>query len=165
MMLPCVLALLPVAVWMCCSGEPPHLPADRAGQQPWDPQRFPAVHTLTAEECPLPVWLDSAPPYAEPPWEEPEDGNLIDVEAFAPDDAVWDDFYAMPFVLPPDPEKEWALEHWARRLCPVADVIRVRPDPDTGVTTTCLIPVLSWRLLPRAFGRQARVNVEVMNGV
>ncbi|ELT42869.1 HNH endonuclease signature motif containing protein, partial [Arthrobacter nitrophenolicus] len=71
--------------------------------------------------CP-PEWLESAPPCAKPPWEEPPweeppceepgDDNLIDADDIAPYDPVWDDFYAMPTVLPPDPEKDMALENW-----------------------------------------------------
>ncbi|MGC0237993.1 DUF222 domain-containing protein [Arthrobacter nitrophenolicus] len=66
--------------------------------------------------CP-PEWLESAPPCAKPPWEEPPceepgDDNLIDADDIAPYDPAWDDFYAMPIVLPPDPEKDMALENW-----------------------------------------------------
>jgi hypothetical protein len=76
----------------------------------------------TAEAWCPPEWLESAPPCAKPPWEEPPwenppceepgDDTLIDADDIAPYDPVWDDFYAMPIVLPPDPEKDMALENW-----------------------------------------------------
>ena len=64
--------------------------------------------TNTATSWPYPAWLDSAPPYDEPPCQEPEDENLVDANEFRSDDPVWDAFYATPFVLPPDPQPEWA---------------------------------------------------------
>jgi hypothetical protein len=48
----------------------------------------------------------------DPPYEEPDDDNLIDADDIAPYDPVWDDFYAMPIVLPPDPAKDPALSGW-----------------------------------------------------
>ena len=42
-------------------------------------------------------------PYPEPPLEEPEDDNLIDLDDIPADDPLWDDFYALPPVLPQYP--------------------------------------------------------------
>ncbi|WP_420867166.1 DUF222 domain-containing protein [Arthrobacter nitrophenolicus] len=56
--------------------------------------------------------LNTVPHLLDPPCEEPDDDNLIDADDIAPYDPVWDDFYAMPIVLPPDPEKDMALENW-----------------------------------------------------
>jgi hypothetical protein len=46
-------------------------------------------------------------PYPEPPPEEPEDDNLIDLDDIPADDPLWDDFYALPPVLPQDPMSDW----------------------------------------------------------
>jgi hypothetical protein len=57
--------------------------------------------------------LNTVPHLLDPPGEEPEDdGNLIDADDIAPYDPVWDDFYAMPIVLPPDPQKDQILSGW-----------------------------------------------------
>ncbi len=82
-------------------------PAGIGSKEPFDPPDVSGV-----DMSPLPARLDSAPPYVEQPYEEPEGNNLVDSDAFAPDDPVWDDFYAVPFVLPPDPQEKWALEPW-----------------------------------------------------
>ncbi|MBX7442587.1 HNH endonuclease [Arthrobacter sp. MAHUQ-56] len=44
-----------------------------------------------------------------PPPEEPPGGNLLDPDDLCPADPLWDDFYAKPFVLPPDPQTDWRL--------------------------------------------------------
>ncbi|MCD5344172.1 HNH endonuclease [Arthrobacter sp. AK04] len=46
-------------------------------------------------------------PYPEPPPEEPEDDNLIDLDDIPADDPLWDDFYALPPVLPQYPLSDW----------------------------------------------------------
>jgi len=56
--------------------------------------------------------MNTVPHLLDPPCEEPDDDNFIDADDIAPYDPVWDDFYAMPIVLPPDPEKDMALENW-----------------------------------------------------
>jgi hypothetical protein len=43
----------------------------------------------------------------EPPPEEPEDDNLIDLDDLPVDDPLWDDFYALPPVLPQYPMNDW----------------------------------------------------------
>ncbi|OAE01303.1 endonuclease [Arthrobacter sp. OY3WO11] len=48
-------------------------------------------------------------PYPEPPPEEPEDDNLIDLDDIPVDDPLWDDFYALPPVLPQYPLNDWDL--------------------------------------------------------
>ncbi|MFM9275914.1 HNH endonuclease signature motif containing protein, partial [Pseudarthrobacter sp. NKDBFgelt] len=51
--------------------------------------------------------------HLEPPQEEPEDDNLIDLDDIPVDDPIWEDFYALPPVLPPyplnvrDPMNDW----------------------------------------------------------
>lgn len=61
--------------------------------------------------------MNNVPRLLEPPCEEPEDNNLIDAGDIAPYDPAWDDFYAMPIVLPPDPQKDMALENWDSGNC------------------------------------------------
>ncbi|MFJ6158907.1 DUF222 domain-containing protein [Pseudarthrobacter sp. NPDC092184] len=51
-------------------------------------------------------------PYPEPPPEEPEDDGLIDLDDIPVDDPLWNDFYALPPVLPQyplnwDPMNDW----------------------------------------------------------
>ncbi|WP_258868492.1 HNH endonuclease signature motif containing protein, partial [Arthrobacter sp. RT-1] len=82
------------------------------------PQEAGEPDPSTADGWPPQEWLDSAPPYFEPPCEEPAGENLIDPDDIPPDSPIWDepvwnDFYAMPFVLPQDPDKDWALSGWA----------------------------------------------------
>ncbi|NUS36122.1 MAG: hypothetical protein HOQ04_06630 [Pseudarthrobacter sp.] len=48
------------------------------------------------------MWLD-------PPPEEPPGDNLIDTDHLCPADPLWEDFYELPFALPPDPQSEWQL--------------------------------------------------------
>ncbi|MEQ7737494.1 hypothetical protein, partial [Escherichia coli] len=76
-----------------------------------------AMEEATGEEWPSQEWLESAPPCHVPPLEllgdaEPEDSNLIDPGDVPLDDPAWDEFwnsyYTTPFVLPPDPDRNWA---------------------------------------------------------
>ncbi|MET3771141.1 HNH endonuclease signature motif containing protein [Arthrobacter nitrophenolicus] len=89
----------------------PHLKgqtgADDSPAEAWCPPEW----LESAPPCAKPPWEE--PPWEEPPWEEPEDDTLIDADDIAPYDPVWDDFYAMPIVLPPDPEKDLTLSGWA----------------------------------------------------
>ncbi|WP_240685053.1 HNH endonuclease signature motif containing protein [Arthrobacter nitrophenolicus] len=88
----------------------------------------PTGHTYPAEQPDREptIWPDNVllkemntvPHLLDPPCEEPDDDTLIDADDIAPYDPVWDDFYAMPIVLPPDPAKDltlsgWALSDWA----------------------------------------------------
>ncbi|MHC6231495.1 HNH endonuclease signature motif containing protein [Arthrobacter sp. MMS24-T111] len=60
----------------------------------------------------LPLAEDPAWPEPEmegPETEEPDGNNLLDPDDLCTTDALWDDFYAKPFVLPPDPQGEWPL--------------------------------------------------------
>ncbi|MEV7573515.1 HNH endonuclease signature motif containing protein [Pseudarthrobacter sp. NPDC089323] len=77
-----------------------------AGQPDREPTIWPD-NVLLKEMNTVPHLLD--PPCEEPSWEEPEDDTLIDADDIAPYDPVWDDFYAMPVVLLPDPEKDLTL--------------------------------------------------------
>jgi hypothetical protein len=55
----------------------------------------------------VPAWPE--PEMEEPEVEEPDGDNLLDPEDLFAADALWDDFYAKPFVLPPDPQADWPL--------------------------------------------------------
>ncbi|MFJ6269332.1 DUF222 domain-containing protein [Pseudarthrobacter oxydans] len=51
--------------------------------------------------------------HLEPPQEEPDDDNLIDLDDIPVDDPLWEDFYALPPVLPQYPLTDWdALSDW-----------------------------------------------------
>jgi len=50
----------------------------------------------------MPVWPD-------PPVEEPPGDNVLDSDQLCPADPLWDEFYAKPYVLPPDPQADWQL--------------------------------------------------------
>ncbi|MGX5717620.1 DUF222 domain-containing protein [Arthrobacter sp. MAHUQ-56] len=43
------------------------------------------------------------------PPEEPPGEALLDPDELPPEDPLWEDFYALPFVLPPDPFEAWEL--------------------------------------------------------
>ncbi|WP_461174958.1 HNH endonuclease signature motif containing protein [Arthrobacter sp. Z1-9] len=62
----------------------------------WEPPQWPPGSLAGATE---PPWLL----LAEPPPEEPVHDNLVDPADLPADDSLWDDFYAMPNVLPADP--------------------------------------------------------------
>jgi hypothetical protein len=99
--------------------EPPHwpesvLPALPTGWKPEEhhngqvPGMLPYPPMPGACACPA-----ADLPYPEPPPEEPEDDNLIDLNDIPPDDPLWDDFYALPPVLPQDPLNDWdPLSDW-----------------------------------------------------
>ncbi|BCW53966.1 MULTISPECIES: HNH endonuclease signature motif containing protein [unclassified Arthrobacter] len=55
----------------------------------------------------VPAWPE--PEVEELEMEEPDGDNLLDPEDLFAADALWDDFYAKPFVLPPDPQADWPL--------------------------------------------------------
>ncbi|MBX7442682.1 HNH endonuclease [Arthrobacter sp. MAHUQ-56] len=42
-----------------------------------------------------------------PPPEEPPGGNLLDPDDLCPADPLWEEFYTLPYVLPPDPQAAW----------------------------------------------------------
>lgn len=76
--------------WTSPTGR--HYKAERPDWEPphWPPGLLPAAETLGL----LP---------AELPPEEPVEENLVDPGDLPADDSLWDDFYAMPTVLPADP--------------------------------------------------------------
>ncbi|WP_406634118.1 DUF222 domain-containing protein [Pseudarthrobacter quantipunctorum] len=93
--------------------EPPHWPesvlsAMPAGLNPGEhhtgqaPGVLPYPRMPAAQACPA-----ADLPYLEPPPEEPDDDNLIDLDDIPADDPLWDDFYALPPVLPQDPMSDW----------------------------------------------------------
>ncbi|WP_327436749.1 HNH endonuclease signature motif containing protein [Arthrobacter sp. SLBN-112] len=68
-----------------------------------NPTHWPsAILHLLAE---IPDWPD----VPDVPCGEPPGGRFIDPDALSPADPLWDDFYAMPFRLPPDPEMNWQM--------------------------------------------------------
>ncbi|MDT0171278.1 HNH endonuclease [Pseudarthrobacter sp. BRE9] len=55
----------------------------------------------------LPTEIPDWPDMPEVPCGEPPGDHFIDPDELSPADPLWDDFYAMPFCLPPDPEMNW----------------------------------------------------------
>jgi len=54
--------------------------------------------------------LADMPDWPDPPPEEPPAENLLDPDELPASDLLWEDFYAQPFNLPPDPEADsWLL--------------------------------------------------------
>jgi len=53
--------------------------------------------------------LADVPAWPDPPLEEPDDEDLPDPRGLSASDRLWDDFCALPFVLPPDPLKDCEL--------------------------------------------------------
>ncbi|TDT75898.1 uncharacterized protein DUF222 [Arthrobacter sp. AG258] len=82
--------------WTSPTGR--HYKPEQHDPQPthWPPETLPLAELPT---CP------------DPETEEP-DGNLIEPDQLPPTDPVWDDFYAMPFLLPPDPARRWDVVLW-----------------------------------------------------
>ncbi|KIC62621.1 HNH endonuclease signature motif containing protein, partial [Pseudarthrobacter phenanthrenivorans] len=53
--------------------------------------------------------LADMPAWPDPPLEEPDGENLLDPRGLPASDPLWEDFYARPFFLPPDPFNDWEL--------------------------------------------------------
>ncbi|OAE03158.1 HNH endonuclease signature motif containing protein [Arthrobacter sp. OY3WO11] len=99
--------------------EPPHLPETvmlalppRLELEEHHDGQVPGVLPYppmpAAQACPAGDLL-----HLEPPPEEPEDDNLIDLDDIPVDDPLWDDFYALPPVLPQYPLNDSdALNDW-----------------------------------------------------
>ncbi|WP_406633103.1 DUF222 domain-containing protein [Pseudarthrobacter quantipunctorum] len=93
--------------------EPPHWPetvisALPAGLNPGEHHNGQVPGVLPYPPMPGACACPAADlPYPEPPQEEPEDDNLIDLDDIPADDPLWDDFYALPPVLPKDPMSDW----------------------------------------------------------
>ncbi|WP_427115984.1 DUF222 domain-containing protein [Pseudarthrobacter scleromae] len=99
--------------------EPPHWPESVLSAMParLNPEEhhngqvpgvLPYPPMAVAQACPAADLL-----HLEPPPEEPEDDNLIDLDDIPADDPLWDDFYALPPVLPKDPISDWdAITDW-----------------------------------------------------
>ncbi|MGN6440702.1 MAG: HNH endonuclease signature motif containing protein, partial [Arthrobacter sp.] len=63
-----------------------------------------------AEDLEWEPLLADMPNWPDPPPEEPPAENLLDPSGLCPTDPLWEDFYAQPFNLPPDPEAaSWLL--------------------------------------------------------
>ncbi|MFJ6312849.1 HNH endonuclease signature motif containing protein [Pseudarthrobacter oxydans] len=93
--------------------EPPHWPesvmsALPAGLNPEEHHNgqvrgvLPYPPMPAAQACPVGDLL-----YLEPPPEEPEDDSLIDLNDLPADDPLWDDFFALPPVLPQYLMSDW----------------------------------------------------------
>ncbi|WP_350005355.1 DUF222 domain-containing protein [Pseudarthrobacter sp. WHRI 8279] len=93
--------------------EPPHWPetvisALPAGLNPGEHHTGQAPGVLPYPPMPGACACPAADlPYPEPPPEEPEDDNLIDLDDIPADDPLWEDFYALPPVLPQYPLSDW----------------------------------------------------------
>jgi hypothetical protein len=88
--------------------EPPHLPqlGEAQGLQEADGSRILAEAGERQGWPGMPhpdTWPDFARLYPEPPIEEPLSRNLEDPDDLPADDDLWEEFYALPFVLPKDP--------------------------------------------------------------
>uniref|UniRef100_UPI0003689B47 HNH endonuclease signature motif containing protein n=1 Tax=Arthrobacter sp. 135MFCol5.1 TaxID=1158050 RepID=UPI0003689B47 len=85
--------------WTSPTGR--HYKPEQHDPQPthWPPGTVPLAE--------LPACPD--PETEEPETEDPDGENLLDPDDLCATDALWDDFYAMPFLLPPDPQAEWPL--------------------------------------------------------
>jgi len=78
--------------------EPPH----------WPPGILPIEAVARAtEDLEWEPLLADMPNWPDRPPEEPPSENLLDSSGLCPTDPLWDDFYAQPFNLPPDPWKDW----------------------------------------------------------
>ncbi|MDQ0665010.1 hypothetical protein QFZ35_003508 [Arthrobacter ulcerisalmonis] len=103
--------------WTSPTGR--HYNAEHPDREPthWPPGTLPAkvvVPSMAAAPLPGPVlaepvqWeqlLTQMPAWPDPPAEEPAGDNVLEPEALSATDTLWDDFYALPFLLPPDPLK------------------------------------------------------------
>ncbi|MEW1807035.1 DUF222 domain-containing protein [Pseudarthrobacter sp. NPDC080039] len=65
--------------------------------------------TRPLEDLPNKEVLAEVPAWPELEMEEPDGDNLLDPDDLCATDALWDDFYAKPFMLPPDPQTDWEL--------------------------------------------------------
>jgi hypothetical protein len=74
----------------------------------WEPPQWPknigAPEMPDAHACPAGAVLSW-----DPPLEEPLDDNFLDLDDLPADDPLWEDFYALPHVLPEDPWRDWKL--------------------------------------------------------
>ncbi|HSU48618.1 MAG TPA: DUF222 domain-containing protein, partial [Arthrobacter sp.] len=72
-----------------------------------------ATGTLDAtgppDDLPWQQLLAGMPAWPDPPTEEPYSDNAVGAEELCPVDSAWEDFYAKPVALPPDPEADWQL--------------------------------------------------------
>ena len=77
----------------------------------WPPGILPKdAVARTTEDLEWEPLLADMPNWPDRPPEEPPSENLLDSSGLCPTDPLWDDFYAQPFNLPPDPEADsWLL--------------------------------------------------------
>ncbi|MDP9987820.1 hypothetical protein J2S98_002989 [Arthrobacter oryzae] len=84
----------------------------------WPPGILPAEAIVAAMPVDAPQWqqlLAGMPDWADPPPEDPPGENLLEPGELCPTDPLWEDFYAQPFILPPDPEADsWLLLSFIR---------------------------------------------------
>jgi hypothetical protein len=73
----------------------------------WEPPQWPAA-VLPSPEFSEGAQVHESLPEGFPAWEAPDD-RLLDPDDFAANDSCWEDFYAKPWVLPPDPVRTWDL--------------------------------------------------------
>ncbi|WP_457949204.1 DUF222 domain-containing protein [Pseudarthrobacter sp. alpha12b] len=76
----------------------------------WPPGISPSdKSTFAPEAAPPPAGVSAVTAWAAPEVEEPDGDNLLDPDDLSPTGPLWDDFYAKPCVLPPDPQADWQL--------------------------------------------------------
>jgi hypothetical protein len=87
----------------------PHNPtAPGVAAPPQTSARPDPEHQLPAQEPEDLHWeqlLAGMPAWPDPPPEEPPGNTMLDPEQIPADDPLWDDFYALPFQLPTDPQQ------------------------------------------------------------
>ncbi|MFB0837493.1 MULTISPECIES: HNH endonuclease signature motif containing protein [unclassified Arthrobacter] len=91
----------------------------------WPPGILPAEAIVAAMSVDAPQWqqlLAGMPDWADPPPEDPPGQNLLEPGELCPTDPLWEDFYAQPFILPPDPLQELGMGS--------AGITNVLPAPD-----------------------------------
>ncbi|UKA68105.1 HNH endonuclease [Arthrobacter sp. FW306-05-C] len=91
----------------------------------WPPRILPAEAIVAAMSVDAPQWqqlLAGMPDWADPPPEDPPGENLLEPGELCPTDPLWEDFYAQPFILPPDPLQELGMGS--------AGITNVLPAPD-----------------------------------
>ncbi|MGO4238443.1 HNH endonuclease signature motif containing protein [Pseudarthrobacter sp. YAF2] len=81
------------------------------------PRTSTSPEVTTTSTLPDPVWqleeqqfqqlIAGMPAWPDPPPEEPQGNHLLDPDEFCCTDSLWDDFFAVPFRLPADPQADW----------------------------------------------------------
>ncbi|UKA76864.1 HNH endonuclease signature motif containing protein [Arthrobacter sp. FW306-07-I] len=100
----------------------------------WPPGILPAETIVAAMSVDAPQWqqlLADMPDWADPPPEDPPGQNLLEPGELCPTDPLWEDFYAQPFILPPDPLQELGSAGITNVL-PAPERLAARPVSNDG---------------------------------